>query len=226
MRYLLGMKEILHTQVLLSAPYLAQSSQPGASLSDAYRRFLASLALCEPYREYMLNRLKDSGDAGGSPQVVSTMDTAALVLSAFNRPPQTDLGAGARPWQIKMLNDAWACIHTSDSELSAIARLLVHTVVVTNSDWRGSMSDRDAIGTIWLVPSSHWHSNEVVEALIHEITHSCLFLDERRYGHFRAGADRIQLRSAIRRDPRELPAVVHSLLVAVELLAWREAQEL
>jgi hypothetical protein len=88
------------------------------------------------------------------------------------------------------------------------------------------MSDHNAIGATLVVPAEHWHENDVAEGLIHEFTHTALFLDERVKGHFRAGADEVLLDSAIRKDERTLPAVVHSLLVATEILSWRQAQGL
>ncbi|MFI1018595.1 aKG-HExxH-type peptide beta-hydroxylase [Streptomyces sp. NPDC020965] len=121
-----------------------------------------------------------------------------------------------------MVRDGWQRLQEQDEGLGAIAATVVDTVFVTGADWLGSMSEAAHVGTLWIMPGRNWQPEEVVEAYLHELTHTLLFLDERRYGHFLPAASEVRVRSAIRQDVREYPAVVHSALVAAELLDWRD----
>ena len=75
-------------------------------------------------------------------------------------------------------------------------------------------------------PRSYWSANDFIEFFIYEMTHTLLFLDERRFQHYRdypalANSRNFAL-SAILRRPRPLDKTVHSLLVAVEVLSYCE----
>jgi hypothetical protein len=223
MYYLEGSQEILRNCAVLSHPYLDGGPVTQQALRGAYLRLLKELAPAGGYARYLEERLE--GDAADGPPVTLYTD----------RPQETDalaevfgLGDDPRPagavasWQLDKCRAGAAFLAERDGELAALVSLLTHTVFTLPASWTGSMSERNAIGATLVIPDEHWHVNDVAEAFLHEFTHTALFLDERAKGHFQAGADQVLLRSAIRKDERTLPAVVHSLLVATEVLTWRK----
>lgn len=74
-------------------------------------------------------------------------------------------------------------------------------------------------------PRHHWNQQDYIEFMIHEMTHTLLFLDERRYQHYRDYRLLSQKEnfavSAVLRKPRPLDKTIHSLMVAVEVLLYR-----
>lgn len=89
----------------------------------------------------------------------------------------------------------------------------------------GSETRSTALGVVWLNVAPHWSDLAICEVLVHETTHSLVFVDERRHGHYRDVEAMMHpehfVQSAIRTEPRPLYASLHSVLVGVELLYWR-----
>ncbi|MDH6130040.1 hypothetical protein P3T39_007033 [Kitasatospora sp. GP82] len=90
----------------------------------------------------------------------------------------------------------------------------------------GSMTVRAALGSIWIYPRANWKVEDLVEAYVHELTHTLVMLDEHRFWHY-PHYDRLEreenlVHSAIRSEKRSLFASAHSIFVANELLQVRE----
>jgi hypothetical protein len=83
-----------------------------------------------------------------------------------------------------------------------------------------------ALGVLWADPRPWWSERDLVEFLIHELTHTLIFLDEWRQPQFssrQALTDRSNYAlSAIRGAPRPLDKTLHSIIVGVEVLLARE----
>lgn len=82
-----------------------------------------------------------------------------------------------------------------------------------------------ALGVIWANPRLHHTLHDVIELLIHELTHQAMFIDEIRYCHYDYASvlDRSTwATSAILHIPRPLDKVLHSAVVATEILLFRE----
>lgn len=225
MYHLEGESAILRNAVVLSRPYLhADVPVSQESLRTGYLRYLRSLAEPDSYADYLDHRIKQESAGDGSEMLFSGDQPEIDILGAIfgNPDPGGDARLGAAPtWRLEKCRAGGRFLAERDAKLAAVTTLLTHTVFSVSTSWTGSMSDRRAIGATLLIPGEHWHDNDVAEAFVHEFTHTALFLDERVHGHFQPGADQIALNSAIRKDERTLPAVVHSLLVAVEILSWR-----
>ena len=177
------------------------------------------------YRGQLLAAGWNSGQAV-YPQFVSDGDALIGLVTSFDLPQRNNDRVTAAPdWRIQKAQHGWRHMLMKDSKLGDIATTVVGTVFVSGADWAGSMSESRNLGSLWLMPGRNWHLEEVTEAYLHELTHTLLFLDERRYGHFLPAAADHRVRSAIRQDLREYAAVVHSVLVAAELLAWRDRHE-
>lgn len=209
---LVGTRAIMENVVVLTSA----GGSPPQSLGD----------LRTAYRERVSSAPYDREGTPGEPQFIGDGDALTRLVRGF---PLTRRGGDevspAPEWRMAMVRDGWLQLREQDETLGAIAATVVDTVFVTGANWTGSMSETGHVGTLWIMPGQNWQSEEVVEAYLHELTHTLLFLDERRYGHFLPAASEVRVRSAIRRDVREYPAVVHSALVAAELLAWRNHRQ-
>ncbi|CAH2810032.1 MAG: hypothetical protein CBARDCOR_6744 [uncultured Caballeronia sp.] len=67
--------------------------------------------------------------------------------------------------------------------------------------------------------------SDLMEMLVHELTHQTMFLDELRYAHF-SYADVLDRstweKSTILNVARQLDKVLHSIIVAIEILLFRD----
>lgn len=85
-------------------------------------------------------------------------------------------------------------------------------------------STSQAIGVIWANPKTTYSLHDMVEILVHEMTHHAMFIDEVRYVHYSYSAvtdKSTWARSAILNVPRPLDKVLHSAVVATEVLLMR-----
>ncbi|NEC86241.1 HEXXH motif-containing putative peptide modification protein [Streptomyces sp. SID12501] len=114
-----------------------------------------------------------------------------------------------------------------DPELSMVFQMAVTSIFSSSaSATPGSMTVRAALGAVWIYPLATWSTEDLVEAYIHELTHTLVMLDEQRFRHY-PNYDQLDhednlVWSAIRSDRRSLFASAHSILVANELLQVRE----
>lgn len=110
--------------------------------------------------------------------------------------------------------------------------LVIHSIFIkkTNRVSDGSAahggSSSNAIGSIWLSLNDDLSTDDICELLIHELTHHLLFIDEYCHYHFEyslIGEPANFAQSAIRKSKRPLDKVVHSIVVAAELVSARSA---
>jgi hypothetical protein len=107
---------------------------------------------------------------------------------------------------------------------SVLFNMIVTDILVSPSRLARGGSTSQAIGAIWANPDPTFTINDVMEILVHELTHHTMFLDELRYGHYFYSnvIDRSSwARSAILKSVRPLDKVLHSIVVAVEVLLFR-----
>ncbi|MCM2579680.1 aKG-HExxH-type peptide beta-hydroxylase [Streptomyces meridianus] len=115
-----------------------------------------------------------------------------------------------------------------DPELSALFQMAVKSIFSTPvSPIAGSMTVRAALGVMWVYPLATWATDDLIEAYVHELTHTLVMLDERRFTHYphydELDREENLVNSAIRNEKRSLFASVHSVFVASELLQLRES---
>jgi hypothetical protein len=90
--------------------------------------------------------------------------------------------------------------------------------------WGGTTSE--ALGVIYLVSPRMRSEIALYELLVHEATHLMMFVDQERKPHYQSYAlmkdPRTFVKSAVYERPRPMDKVLHSLVVATELLHHRE----
>ncbi|ADI12089.1 hypothetical protein SBI_08971 [Streptomyces bingchenggensis BCW-1] len=219
---LVGARAITENLVVLASADGTPPPRTHGELRTALRRQVISSRKPSP-RLAAAPSAESAGAGGRDLRFIADGDELRGLVSGFDLPQRSDDDVTPAPgWRVAKTVHGWRQLLALDGTLGGLAETVIDTVFVTGADWTGSMSDNKHIGVLWLMPGREWHGEEVVEAFLHEITHTMLFLDERRYGHFLPAAADVRVRSAIRQDVREYPAVVHSALVAAELLTWRE----
>lgn len=128
--------------------------------------------------------------------------------------------------------------HAEDSILHGLSFLLktselhyqfldsfIETIFIEDSDVASGGSTSDAVGLIWSNPHPKFTSLDMAEFFVHELTHNLLFLDEWVHPHYDYSVimnEDTWCKSAILRTRRPVDKVVHSLVVAAELVLYRK----
>ncbi len=111
------------------------------------------------------------------------------------------------------------------SQHAALFDIIITDILIRSSEVAKGGSTSQAIGLIWLNPKPDYRPDDVVEILVHELTHHAMFLDELRHSHYRYPLlfdSGTWTTSAILKVPRPLDKVLHSIVVATEVLLFRE----
>lgn len=170
------------------------------------------------------------------PEVVrSEVDRHHLITLFLQKSPLNDLGQDTAISfaAMKGKRDAYSQIERAvktiksfDPVLGELLCLVINRIFLGESERAGGGSSSGAIGCVWLNPRHNWTDQDFCEFLIHEFTHQLLFIDERRFGHYPEISEVEKpenfARSAILNRERPLDKVVHSLVVAFEVLRFRE----
>lgn len=215
MYFLLGLRSSIETVVTLAA------RRPAATASAAETTGLR-LAMLTRYHE-----LHPEVPYGGDQELVITCEEDRLgsLQHAVGLSPD-ERTAPLNPTRSEaQLRDGLSLLAEVCPEASLLMMLTVDTVFCGGTT-PGSMTSASAPGLVWVNPSPSWSPVDVAEALIHELTHTLLNLDELRYGHYvnyAAVQDHATwTRSAIRATPRPVNGALHSIFVAYELVRFRE----
>lgn len=112
-----------------------------------------------------------------------------------------------------------------DYEYSQLFKTLVTDIFIMPSSCARGGTTSAAIGIIWANPRCYYKVTEVLEFLIHEMTHNALFIDEQFHQHY--NYEEILKKhnwaiSAILNIPRPLDKVIHSIIVATEVVLFRD----
>lgn len=132
---------------------------------------------------------------------------------------------GDAEWIVSRAQDALAALGGLDPTLHQLFSVVINYCFFAGSTRAGGGSSSGAIGCVWMNPRQHWTMQDFCEFFVHELTHNLLFLDERRFLHYPSYEalkdERNFAYSSILNRPRPLDKVVHSLIVASEVLAFR-----
>jgi hypothetical protein len=105
-------------------------------------------------------------------------------------------------------------------------KIFMNTIFYARSRVEGGGSVSSAIGVLWCANRKNWCIKDIVEFLLHEATHTFVFLDELRFGHYisldELAKEENYALSAVLKIKRPIDKVFHSLIVAFEILSLRE----
>lgn len=225
---LYGHEEIIRNVYRASFPYVKERPiKTTADLRSCYHDFL------QDHQSYMpVNR--------GEDVFITDLETENALVAAYGHnatlndlrqseiigAPYTDREKNTK---VDQACDALEQFRNLSKELAAIFDLTIHSIVIRPSNrplGRASHggSSSAAIGTIWLAMGPKVTNADVVEMLLHELTHHLLFIDERNYPHFDydlIAREENRAFSAILNMIRPVDKVLHSIVVATELILAR-----
>lgn len=226
---LFGADEILRNVYRVSHPFASEASI--STSMDLRPYFLEFLSNHQPYMP--VNR--DSSKFILDIDIENELARAYSIDNALNDLNQADIIGGSYPHEVKLKKIDLARLALEeflglDDMLSIIFDLCIHSIFIKPSNvpqgrksYGGSSSA--AIGAIWMTVDDTVTKLDLMEMFVHELTHHLLFIDERNYPQF--DYDEITKESnyafsAILNKMRPLDKVVHSVVVATELILARE----
>lgn len=112
-------------------------------------------------------------------------------------------------------------------EYFSLLELAIHTFFFRHSSKATGGSTSSALGVIWVSNQANLSEKDLIELLIHELTHHLFFIDELCHLHY-SDYDSISqpnnyAKSAILKIKRPLDKVMHSIIVGAELILARNA---
>lgn len=212
----------------LAAPYIGDVDvQTMADLKPAYLNFLQNL-----HRDFPINRSNDL--IIRDPKVAARL-TQAFSASRINDLEQEEMvanfyGGDDFARRANSVNEAIRKIQELNPELGELFNLCVHGILLAGSKANKSGlaahggSSNTCVGLIWLSLKDSLSQQDIVEMLIHELTHTLVFLDEMNFEHFdypeMTTAKNWSMSSILKR-PRPMDKVLHSIIVSTEILHAR-----
>lgn len=126
---------------------------------------------------------------------------------------------------LKQVEKALHLMSQLDEGLHATFKSFIHTLFYHRSADSGGGSTSTLPGVIWCCNRRDWDAWDIVEFLVHELTHNLVFIDEYYHVHYpdleKIEAPENYALSAVLKRPRPLDKVFHSLVVAYEVLQLR-----
>ncbi len=126
---------------------------------------------------------------------------------------------------VDKLKSAYEFLQRRSPSHFKIFELIIEGIFVDASDVAAGGTTSDAVGVIWANPHPKFETPDLAEFLVHELTHNCMFLDEWIHPHYDYSImeDRSTWAlSAILDRMRPIDKVVHSLVVAAEIVLLRK----
>ena len=224
-----GISTTIKSIYSLSAPFVEahQSLETIYNLKPSYLRFLRSIHPDFPIRADRLF-VQDGGEIAACSRAFSASSIDDLQQEQM---VNADVNEQLYHLNANLVGLALAEIQNLNPELRQLFDLAIHTVLFCpsgeNSEGRSAHggSSNKCIGLIWLNLKATTSVRDVVEMLIHELTHTLIFIDELTTEHFDYGnltKKPYWALSSILRRQRPMDKVVHSILVSMEILHARQ----
>lgn len=225
---LFGLSHNIQNVYRLAAPFVGERDvEKMRDLKPFYLDFLQNL-----HRDFPIHRQNDL--------VVKDPDVARTLVQAFSGSKINDL---EQEQMVAAVYDGDDFARRADLVLSAVRKLeeinpelgelfhlAVHGVLLAGSGSNKAGftahggSSNTCIGLIWLSLKDSLSTQDLVEMLIHELTHTLVFVDELNFEHFNYAEmtkSKNWARSSILKRPRPMDKVLHSIVVSTEILHAR-----
>lgn len=214
-----GYKNCLETIVLLSIKEFDCLPLDSDALKAHYKDFLVGLQPNIP-----------TGSSLGM-EFVSDLKTSQELANCFNINLEKEgidqliNHNGLVEDPITKLREQLETLCKLDNHLYSVFTLAVNMIFCGNSAHAVGGTTSAAIGVVWANPNSEWRLCDYLEYFVHELTHTLMFLDELRFLHYKNQAimynkENFSL-SAILQAERPMDRVLHSIMVATEILLLR-----
>jgi hypothetical protein len=127
--------------------------------------------------------------------------------------------------KIAQLESAIALLGDRSQDHLNFLDLSVERIFVDGSDVAAGGTTSDAVGLVWSNPHPEFSDTDLAEFLAHEMTHTLMFLDEWLLGHYTRPLTHDEstwCHSAILKKKRPIDKVLHSIVVASEIVLLRQ----
>ncbi|MDG4658580.1 HEXXH motif-containing putative peptide modification protein [Ectobacillus antri] len=217
---LIGVEEVIKTIYTLSHPYLQPGQNP--SLIDIKLALRKHLSKIQP--NVSRSELTEIEFILSGVRIESLLNALMIEREEMDKKTPEQLN---QKDSLKKVMVGFDDLCKRANRISDIFRMVIDTIVVTTDvKISGSATISNAVGIMWVQPDNWWSNADILEALVHELTHTLLFLDEQRYGHYSKveslNDEKTWVPSAIRNELRPINGVVHSIIVAAEILNLRK----
>ncbi|GEO28156.1 hypothetical protein AAC03nite_39410 [Alicyclobacillus acidoterrestris] len=223
MLFLLGEKENLMTLRMLTKPYFPTSAVNMESQRITYQKLLHVM---QPEVPHSNSR---------SPSYVTGTEVVTQLSKLFSMESQTD----DTPYDIGDLtrrDDSDRHLQFTKSCAYKLANLyppfgwlynlVIDSVFHAPSNIAAGGTTSGAVGILWIDAREDWTNRDMYEFLVHELSHTLLFIHEWAHGLFtsqrRLTESETYAMSAIRGQIRPMDKAFHSAIVATDVLLLRE----
>lgn len=224
MYHLFGLEEIIKTIYALSHPYIVNHIETIHALKSPYHSWLShvnnkTIDCYDTQSLFVINNLsleESFIEEYKSDSMLDDKNQSSMIGGIFS--------IEEKERQIIKINSALNHLKIILPEHYELFNLVISHIIFRKSDSCGGGSVSSVIGLLWLNIKEQLTIYDVLELLIHELTHNLLFIDERRYGHYNYDAIALQHNyavSAILKETRPLDKVIHSIVVAAEIILSR-----
>ncbi|MDI5973972.1 HEXXH motif-containing putative peptide modification protein [Streptomyces sp. SL13] len=228
MLHLFGEEDNLTTITSLAYPFLDRSVPLTArSVKDAYREFLRTVQPKVPVETGGIHYIRDRERAADYLAAFRTDSMLTDTRYQFETADSASRAAVEEARQAVGRIEAGACsLAARDTSFGNVYPLAMNAVFHAPSKVATGGTTSGALGVLWVDPRETWQERDIQEFLYHELGHTLLFLDERRFGLFTSYPQMVDRKnwvtSAIRGTVRPLDKAFHSAVVATEVLLARE----
>lgn len=232
MLYLYGLPRIIENLSLIAEIQAEGGSVSSNGFDQLRSRYLTALEVNQPYNAVNWNNDVFEIDDEGRDRLYRAFTSSRLNDLYQDSIIGKSLDLKREQLEIKRAKAALYALLQRCSNFAAAFALTIHSVFIRESNClEGSMrshggSSSLAIGAIWMAMTSRLEQRDLEEMYIHELTHHLLFIDELVNPHFdyeRIAERENFTRSAILQIERPMDKVLHSIVVATEIIRAREA---
>lgn len=225
MFYLIGVQEMAKTLALLSSRDNSNLPKDFKELEINFHKFLSQYQPKVTRSDKLGVNIVDDKDWESS---LTNLFATDSFLNDKNQ--SCVIGEGLndndREVRVQKLQSALNELSKVNSELYLMLQLIIDSIFLRYANDSGGGSTSNAIGVVWINNRDSWAITDLMELLVHELTHNALFIDELRFLHFHDHHKLLQpenfAQSAILHTKRPLDKVLHSIVVAAEVLQFRK----
>lgn len=149
------------------------------------------------------------------------------ILDDLDQTAVISMGDGNLERRIVQLEAAYKHLEQVSRPHADLLELCIEQVFIDDSDVATGGTTSHAVGVIWSNPHRKFEAWDLAEFLVHELTHNLMFLDEWTYPHYDYDImhdDDTWCYSAILKKKRPIDKVVHSVIVAAEIILLRQGE--
>lgn len=225
MIHLVSSNEVVKNMIVLGSSSVKERPKSLAEVEENYHEFISDYQPEVPRLPRLGTQLID--DQKMEEELTELYRTDALL----NDRDQSKLIGSRLDREVRgkreaLLRDALAELKRLMPESYQLFQLAIDSLFLRDSKSSGGGSTSNAMGVIWINSRDHWKLQDLVELLIHELTHNLVFMDELRYLHFKdyrlLQNKENFAKSAILHTARPIDKVFHSIMVSVEVLIARD----